>query len=143
MPAVTAKSGFEILEHTADVGIRGWGPDRNSLFAAMASGLFAIITDPECVHPTMERRIHLEADSLADLLHDWLEELNTLHQIHGELYAEFRPRVREGSLEAVIRGEPIDPGRHDLRLEVKAVTWHGLKLERTDDGHEAGVLLDI
>jgi SHS2 domain-containing protein len=138
-----AVAGFEILEHTADVGIRGWAPDVETLFAVMASGLFAIITDPVRLRGTMERRIRLEADSLPDLLHDWLEELNTLHQIHGELYAEFTPTVRDGVLEAVIRGEAIDPDRHELRLEVKAVTWHGLALEGTPGGYEAGVLLDI
>ena len=140
---MTAASGFEILEHTADVGIRGWAPDVETLFAVMASGLFAVIAGPDRRGGTMERRIRLEADSPADLLHDWLEELNALHQIHRELYGAFNPTVHGDVLEAVIRGEAIDPDRHELHLEVKAVTWHGLVLEATPAGYEASVLLDI
>lgn len=139
------RAGFRLTEHTADTGIRGWAPDLDGLFAVMARGLFSVIADPAGVEAGAVRRtVSLRAESAADLLHDWLEELNALHQIHGELYAEFLPRVAgETSLEAEIRGEPLDPARHELRIEVKAVTWHGLLVEATPDGVAASVLLDI
>jgi SHS2 domain-containing protein len=140
--------GYEIIEHTADLGIRGRGESLDTLFAAMARGLFAVIADPETVRldaaDTERRRaIRLEADATADLLHDWLEELNALHQIHAELYGRFAVRVTDNRLTAVAEGEAIDPERHDLRVEVKAVTWHDLRVDRTAEGFEAFVLLDI
>lgn len=146
--------GYEIIEHTADVGIRGRGDSLDALFVAMARGLFAVIADPETVQQPhtvqpdtadMERRrsIRLDADTTADLLHDWLEELNALHQIHGELYGRFTVQVAGTRLTAVAEGEAIDPERHDLRVEVKAVTWHDLRVDRTAEGYEAFVLLDI
>lgn len=137
-------AGFALVDHTADTGIRGWAPDLDGLFAVMARGLFSVIADPAQVAPGPVRRtISLSADTVADLLHDWLEELNALHQIHGELYAAFAPCVSGRTLEAEIRGEPLDAARHELRIEVKAVTWHGLKVESTSAGVEATVLLDI
>jgi len=139
------EAGFELTEHTADTGIRGWAPDLDGLFAVMARGLFSVITDPDRVEPGAVRRaVSLRAESVADLLHDWLEELNALHQIHGELYAAFSPHLAgETALEAEIRGEPLDTARHELRIEVKAVTWHGLRVEATPAGVEGFVLLDL
>jgi SHS2 domain-containing protein len=136
-------NGFEIVEHTADVGIRGRGASLDALFASMATGLFTVIADPDAVAAVRTRTVSLSAGSAADLLHDWLEELNALHQVHGELYGRFTVRVDGSRLTATIAGEPIDPGRHDLRVEVKAVTWHALRLEKTDEGYEGFVLLDI
>jgi SHS2 domain-containing protein len=134
---------FELVEHTADVGIRGWAPTLPELFRVMARGLFAVIVDPASVEPRNERRFHLEAGSPEDLLHEWLEELNSLHQIRNELYGRFEPHLAGNRLEALVAGEPIDFLRHDLRVEVKAVTWHELRIERTIEGYEAFVLLDI
>jgi SHS2 domain-containing protein len=139
---------FEIVEHTADVGIRGRGDSLDALFTSMARGLFAVIADPATVRTDPKagggrRSIRLDADSAADLLHDWLDELNALHQIHAELYRRFTVHVTDTSLTAIAEGETIDPDRHDLRVEVKAVTWHDLRLNRTGDGYEAFVLLDI
>lgn len=137
------RSGFELVEHTADIAIRGWGQDLGALFRAMAEGLFATVVDVDAIRPRMERRLSLDAESPRDLLHDWLDELNALHQIHGELYVEFDVRVEDGHLEAVVHGEPIDFDRHDLRTEVKAVTWHDFDLRTTAAGYESYVLLDI
>ncbi len=143
-------SGFEPVDHTADAGLRGWGRDASELFAAMAAGLFDIIAGAASVRPRERREVVLRADSLAELLHDWLEALNTLHQVRGELYSRFHPRVQEtGGIEdptaltALVEGEAMDPGRHELRVEVKAVTWHELSVRRTPDGYEAYVLFDI
>ena len=109
-----SKSGFELVEHTADAGVRAWPPDISSLFRAMAQGLFATIADPASVRAEQERPVTLDAESLPDLLHEWLEELNSLHQIHRELYVEFEPEVDRLHLVATIRGEPIDFERHEL-----------------------------
>ncbi len=136
-------SGFEIVEHTADVAVKGWGSDLPELFSAMARGMFSIIADPSAVHHRTSRRITLEADSLSDLLHTWLDELNSLHQIEHELYCGFVLRVTGRKLEAFACGEPLDAGRHELRTEVKAVTWHDLRVEPRAEGYEAYVLLDI
>jgi SHS2 domain-containing protein len=135
--------GFELVEHTADLALRGRAPALPGLFRVMAQALFSVIVDPETVNPRLERRVSLRGDSTEDLLHDWLEELNALHQIHGEVYGEFEPRIAKNVLEATVRGEAIDPDRHRLGIEVKAVTWHDLRLTETDSGCEATVLLDI
>jgi SHS2 domain-containing protein len=140
---LTDPDRFELVEHTADVAIRGTAGTLNGLFRVMAQGLFSVIADPDTIRPVRERSLDLTAATVEDLLHDWLEELNGLHQVHHELYAAFEPRVEGAAMQAVVRGEPIDPERHELRSEVKAVTWHDLRIERREGGLEAYVLLDL
>jgi SHS2 domain-containing protein len=138
--------GFEPVDHTADAAIRGWGRDLPELFAAMARGLFDVIARPDSVKAVRARAVELRAETIDELLHDWLEALNTSHQVRGELYRDFDVRVEDADgfqLKARVHGERIDPARHELRVEVKAVTWHGLSVRRTDRGFEAYVLLDI
>lgn len=144
---IRREGGFEIVDHTADAAIRGWGPDLPELFRSMARGLMSLIAEPVEGSPPAEpgrsRVLHLEADTEAELLHDWLESLNSLHQIHREIYVEFDPRIEGTRLSAVVRGESLDPSRWSFGIEVKAVTWHDLTLERSEEGFAAYVLLDI
>ena len=142
--------GFEIVEHTADVAIRGRGRTLDELFVQMAIGLFSVILEPAAVEPRVTRSIALTAIGAvsspeAALLHDWLEELNGLHQVHGEAYARFDVRVDPArrSLRGAIGGERLDARRHHLHTEVKAVTWHDLSVGAVAGGFEAYALLDI
>ena len=137
------EAGFEILEHTADVGVRAWGPTLGVLFREAARGMFALITDLERVRSMSSRTVELEADAVEDLLHDWLEELNGLHQVRHEVYCGFDVETDGVRLRATVHGEPLDPARHELWIEIKAVTWHDLRVERIAGGFEAAVLLDI
>ena len=137
------KPGFELTEHTADVGIRAWAPDLGELFAQAAKGLFAVMVDPATVSGRLIRPVQVEAESVESLLHDWLDELNAMQQTHGELYNRFTVSVEDTVLVAHIEGEPLDPSRHELHVEVKAVTWHDLRIRCGQTGYEAFVLLDI
>ncbi len=140
---MTGRGRYELTEHTADVGIRGRGEDLPALFEALARGMFAVVVDPATVERRRTRTVRVDAEALPDLLHDWLEALNTLHQVEHEVYGGFRVELAGTAVTARVEGEPIDPSRHALRTEVKAVTWHGLRLEETGGGWLAEVLLDI
>jgi SHS2 domain-containing protein len=52
-------------------------------------------------------------------------------------------RLSHPTLTATARGEPIDLKRHEIDVEVKAITWCGFKVERTADGWLAEVIVDI
>ena len=79
------------------------------------------------------------ATNVEELLHDWLAEL--LYTFHARrlVLAEFQVQVgRRRGLTATARGEPIDPNRHEIDDEVKAITWCGLKVEQRADGVDGG-----
>ena len=120
---------YEEIEHTADVGIRAYGKTASELFAAAAEGMFSLIAAPEKVRPTGEVEIKLSADDLPKLLVAWLSELLFLHETQKLLFATFDVRVRGTSLDAHVWGERIDKRRHELKLAIKAVTYHRLSVD--------------
>ena len=74
---------------------------------------------------------------------DWLAELLYVVVTRRVVFAEFDCRVGPAGLEATARGEPIDATRHDLDVEIKAITYHGLKVEQDADGWLAEVIVDL
>ncbi len=135
---------YEYFEHTADFGLRVQAANLNSLFADAAAGLFAAITpNLSDVRPVEEVRFSLPGEAFDELLRDWLAEL--LYAFHARriLFSKFDVDVTRNGLEAAAFGEPIDSTRHKIEEEIKAVTWHGLKLESAPDGFLAEVIFDI
>jgi len=135
---------YETFDHTADVGLRVRAADLDTLFAEAARAMFSVMADNlEAVWPTEEVRITLPADDLDALLQQWLGELLYTFHVRKLVFADFSVAVSERGLQGVARGEPMDAARHKLDVEIKAVTWHGLKVERTSDGWLAEVIVDI
>ena len=120
---------YEEIEHTADVGIRAHGRTASEIFANAAEGMFSLIADLSTVNPKGEVEGRLAADSLPALLVAWLSDLLFLHETQKLLLSKFEVRVRGNSLRAHAWGETIDPQRHELRLALKAVTYHRLAVD--------------
>ena len=135
---------YEIFEHTADMGLRVRAGDLNRLFCEAAEALFAaIVTNPEEVEPVEEVSFVVAAERADDLLHDWLAELLFTFDSRRLVLSRFDVQTTETNLTATARGETLDPERHEPRMEIKAITYHGLKLEKTVDGWLAEVIVDI
>ncbi len=135
---------FEVLDHTADIGLAIYGEDLKSLFEHAGEGFFHIITDLKKVRPRIERRVELAGESLDRLLVDWLSELLYLHDVDHLLFREFAVEaVGEEGLRAVAKGEPYQEGRHVIKTEVKAVTYHQIRVEKRNGGWKAQVIFDL
>jgi len=135
---------YEIFEHTADLGLRIRADDLDGLFEEAARAMFSVIVaNFEEVRAVQEVTFELEGEKRDELLRDWLAEL--LYAFHADhvLFTEFQVRVGDTGLTATARGEPIDWDRHEIDAELKAVTYHGLKVERRSDGWLAEVIVDI
>jgi SHS2 domain-containing protein len=139
---------YETFEHTADVGLRACAADLNTLFAEAAVAMFSVMAgDLDAVRPLEEVTIRFEPDDLDALLRSWLSELLYIFHVRKLLFSKFEVCIDENlnacGLSATARGEPLDAERHKADVEVKAVTWHGLKVEHTTDGWLAEVIVDI
>lgn len=121
---------YEELDHTADVGIRAHGTSLDELFAAAAAGMFSLVADLRKVRAVGEVEVRVKADDLEALMVRWLSELLFLHETQRLLLKEFDVRIDGTSLEARARGETIDKKRHELKLNIKAVTYHRLRIDR-------------
>jgi len=136
---------FEILDISGDAGLRLRAGDMRALLEAAALGLAELVTDPALVRDDGFERVSVTADDDGALLVDWLNELVFLLDAHGFIAARAEVSMTgPHGVKAVVRGEEFDPLRHERRLLVKAATYHGLSVRRTDDGAiVAEVVLDI
>lgn len=136
--------GFELLEHTADIGIRARGRSPSEAVVQATLGFFNLMYDPERVQPTLERELEIRAEGYEYVLHDFLNEL--VYLFDAEKLAFSRIEILELSperLHAKLRGERFDPSRHEGRVYVKAVTLHQLKFEERAGEWITEVYLDI
>ena len=121
---------FEILNHTADVGIIAYGSDIKEAFANAAKGLFSLITDSD-VAETEYRDTELTAPDQESLLVAWLNELIYIFDVDNILFRRFDIiRLTETGLRARSYGEKVDVSRHQLKIGIKAATYHMLKIEK-------------
>ena len=135
---------YETFEHTADLGLRVRAPDLNTLFAEAAEALFATLAeDLGTVVAARRLDVRLAGRDRDYLLFDWLRTLLYHFDAEHLLLCRFEVRVHEAGLEGTAWGEPLDWARHELSHEVKAITYHGLKVEQTGAGWLAEVIVDI
>ncbi len=137
------KKEFDILDHTADVGIIAYGASLNQAFANAARGLFSLITDLDDVEEALSRDIEVTAPDQESLLVAWLNELIYRFDVENILLNRFDVTQLDSTrLKARTYGEKVDSSRHKLKTGVKATTYHMLKVEKTN-GYQVQVLFDI
>lgn len=143
---------FRLVDHTADLAIAATGPSREAVLADAALGITAVLTGRPEVHalgaPDQEMHFVLEAPDAPSLLVAVLSELLWLHESEDLLWSGggFTLSTTAGGLHrAEARGNGVrhDPARHGRGVEVKAVTYHGLRWERVGPEWDLWVLLDI
>ena len=137
--ANVAGSGFREIAHTADWALEVWAPDLDRLFDQAARGMYWLMATRLQPAPRIERALSLEGQDAESLLVSFLSELLYLGEIEGLGFDQFQVRVHADRLDAVIRGAPIA----GLEKEIKAVTFHNLKLQPTAEGWEATLVVDV
>jgi len=110
----------------------------------MALGLFRIITSCDDIQPQQELEIEVRGEDREELLVNWLSEL--LYLLESRLFLPasfFIEDISARHLLARVSGEPVDPARHALEREVKAITYHRVQVEQTATGWRAQVYVDL
>ena len=134
---------FEILNHTADVGIIAYGADMSQAFANAARALFSLITELDDVEEVLHRDVELTAPDEESLLVEWLNELVYQFDTENILFKRFDIiQLDYTHLKARSYGEKVDSSKHKLKTGVKAATYHMLKVDKSD-GCKVQVLFDI
>ena len=137
------KKDFEIVNHTADIGIIAYGTNVGQAFANAAKAMFSLITELDEVEEVLYRNIELTASDEESLLVAWLNELIYLFDVENILFKRFDiTQLSNTQLKARSYGEKIDSSKHKLKTGIKAATYHMLRVDR-DDGCKVQVLFDI
>ena len=135
---------YEFINHTADIGIKVRGFSRKEMFENAARAMFDLIVDLDTVETRNQMAIEIRGGELEELLADWLRDL--LYRYNGDKYLlkEFKiEKISPRGLKARVRGEKLDMSRHSLRREIKAVTYHDLKIRKLNRQWQAQIIFDI
>ena len=138
------QSGFIILEHPADLGIKACGTTLAQAFEHVAYGLISLILDSNSIRQVKSRKVSVAAGNYQQLLVRWLNEILFLYD--GERFAPVEFEIQELSayrIFAQVRGADFNSEIYQTRLDVKAVTYHQLLINQTPGGYSLQVFLDI
>jgi SHS2 domain-containing protein len=144
----------ETFDHTADVGLTAWADSLGELLAALAEGLADVICSRSQIRPAAARKLDVEAQDPEALAVDFLSRVLYIFAVDRFLLAEASVKVLSGgpgapggggrtAISAELAGETYDPARHEIRTEVKAVTYHQLKIAPEAGRWVGRVILDL
>jgi protein archease len=138
---------YQFLDHTGDIAVSLRGSSVTELFSDAAAAFTHSVTDLDRVEPKRPEEVDVDAPELDLLLVDFLSELLYRFDTRGWLtrFAETSISEKDGgwALQGTLRGETLDPRRHDIRILIKAVTYRGLQVQEKDGIWTATVVFDI
>ena len=135
---------YRFLEHTADAGLAATGQSQAELFASAGEGLAALLCEPDGIRERASLELEASAPDLESLMVAWLSEINYRFEVDRFAFRSFQvSEVSDNRIRATGRGERIDPSRHRIGEQVKAITYHQLEVRRDGDQWSARVIVDI
>lgn len=143
---------FDFLEHTADIYIVAYGENILELFENAGLAMFESMTDTSGIDKKQVREIISEGFDLESLLYRWLEDLLTIYYSEtimcSEVSVESLNIERRGDdIQYNIKGKCIgdffDPDKHVSKVEIKAVTYHLMRIIKDEEKWKAYFVLDI
>ncbi|MCD6586335.1 MAG: archease [Desulfobacteraceae bacterium] len=135
---------YELIDHTADIGIRVTETSIKNLFETAAHAMFEQITEPAKLNGTHTKKIHVKGIDPPDLLINWLRELLWCWTIDNCLVRKVAINViNNNHLSAKISYDKFDPKTHEILKDIKAVTYHDASVVQTDAGWEATIIFDV
>ncbi len=138
------KKAFEIIDHTADVGVIVYGVDIEQLFFNAALALFSLITEPESIGEQLQRHVEIVSEDNDSLLIEWLNELIYLFDAEHILFSRCDiENLSNTQIKATCYGEGFDPLKHKIKTGVKAATYHMLNINKGSHGYEVQIIFDV
>jgi len=137
--------GYQAFQHTGDLGLEVWAANREGLFETASRALVDLLIEPERVEKKETHRWVVHGETDEGLMVRQLEEILFQMDAKGLVFSSFHVQFFDAhSLHCEARGEPLDRARHGFKTEIKAVTYHGLKLWREEKGrYRARVIFDV
>lgn len=137
-------SGFDLFDHTADVGVRAFAPTLPGLLQPAAEGLYAVIGELVPGGDSKPEQFTSASGDLAILVHDFLSELLVMFEQDQRIITALTVDTFEpGRLNATGESQILDPEKSLYDREVKAITYHGLRITPIEGGHELRYIVDI
>lgn len=139
---------FKYLDDVAiaDAAFEAYGKTLEDLFSTCAFATFEVMADTKKIEQKKTIKIKLKAKDVETLLFDFLSELIYIKDKERMLFNKFDLKIEQGKvykLEGKLKGEKTDQGKHKVRLDVKAVTYHLFEVKRDKNKWRAKIILDV
>ncbi|NIQ95610.1 MAG: archease [Desulfuromonadales bacterium] len=135
---------FHLLEHTADIGIEAIADEREGLAEQSGLGLRLLLFSNATAEPLHTEEISAEGNSSEETLVNWLNELLFLMADKEHVPAKIEIfHFAENRITGRVSGEPLDPDRHQVVREIKAVTHHQASIDHDGTSWRAIIYLDL
>ena len=139
-----SRQPFEMVSHTADIGMLIRGRDREELLLNAAQALYSNLFRATGLAERLERVVTIDSPDGDALLIDWLNELIYLFDTDRLAFSRFEVELlTECRLRVRCFGEYIDTSRHRVVRDVKAATYHEAHVQRVEDGYAVRVIFDV
>jgi len=136
--------GYRTFDHTGDLGLEIWAPTPGRLFELAAEALLAQVAEAPDAPLEVGVDLELEADDAEDLLVHWLNTALLEAEVRRAIWTRARVgRLSPTRLSARLEGPRLDPRRHTLLREVKAVSHHHLGLTLDPPACRCRLVLDL
>ena len=135
---------YEVIDHTADLGMVVKGADARDLFTNAAYAMIDLMIEGDVAGMGAKRQITIEGEDYSDLMVRWLSEI--LYLFDGEqvvVSAVGIDSISPMRLRSTLTVVPLKRGHHEMLREIKAVTYHQISVKRVHDGWEARIIFDI
>jgi SHS2 domain-containing protein len=133
---------FTELPHTADVKIRARAPTLEALFSEAFNALMQVMYGKDR-KGRVSRELTLESADNEALLTDFLSEVLFISEVDGLVFSHASIRINDGTLHAVLEGEPFDQGRHAGGSEVKGISYSGMSITHDTNGYMLDIIFDV
>jgi SHS2 domain-containing protein len=138
---------YKLLDHTADIRVEVWGKTRKELFGNAVAAMFDVMVDWQSANklkPLEEKTVKITGNDLEDTLINFLREALYLFNGKGWLIKSCEPLKLTGrSIVARLQGKPYNRQKNPLKTEIKAVTYHGLIINKSKKCWQAKVVFDV
>lgn len=137
-------SPYKILDHTADLRIEVKGKGIEGLFVSSAEALTDLLVDIDSVDRKYNIEVSANGDNRGELLVDFLRELLFLFSVKGKIFSKFDiMKLSDKKITVRCFGEDFDPKRHELKIEIKAITYHGLEITESNGFFWVSIIFDV
>lgn len=127
----------------ADVAVEVWANTVEKLFEDSGLAVSEVMVDTQTVEPLIEKEVSLNSDSIEMLLFDFLGEIIYFKDAYSLLFSKFDVKIKDSNIYAKLRGETINREKHNLRIDVKAVTLYRFSVRHENGIWRAEFVLDI
>ncbi len=135
---------YQVIDHTADLGIIVKGTDVEDLFIRAAQAMTHLMVKGDISEKIATRDVLIEGEDFPDLMVRWLGEI--LYLFEGENFIVHSIEIKSISaiqLKSILSLTGFEPEYHEVLREIKAVTYHQISVDKANDGWEAKVIFDV